>query len=210
VDKLLRHRINNADAELTFYFRSVFRKEISSMRRTKWVEREFEFNLPVGVFPCVVERLRGTPARLEELVRRLPPGVLTARRGDAWSIQEHVGHLLDLDELHEGRLEDYARRLDRLRPADMSNRKTYEAGHNDAVLENLLASFRATRQGFVRSLEALGEEEVGAAALHPRLGKQMRVIDMAWFVAEHDDHHLATITELSRTLGDERRSDEAY
>jgi hypothetical protein len=168
------------------------------MKRTKWVEREFEFNLPVGVFPCVVERLRGTPARLEELVRPLPTQVLTARRGDAWSIQEHVGHLIDLDELHEGRLEDYARRLEALRPADMSNRKTYEAGHNDANVENLLASFRAARANFVRRLEALGEDEVAASATHPRLKKQMRVIDMAWFVAEHDDNHLAAITELSR------------
>ena len=173
------------------------------MRRTKWVEREFEFNLPLGVFPCVVERLRGTPARLEEVVRHLPPGVLTARRGDAWSIQEHVGHLLDLDELHEGRLEDYARRLERLRPADMSNRKTYEAGHNDAAIEDLLARFRAARASFVRRLEALDEEEVALSALHPRLGKQMRVIDMAWFVAEHDDHHLATITELSKMMNAE-------
>jgi uncharacterized damage-inducible protein DinB len=168
------------------------------MKRTKWFEREFEFNLPVGVFPCVVERLRGTPARLEEVVRALPPRVLTARRGDAWSIQEHVGHLVDLDELHEGRLEDYARRLETLRPADLSNRKTYEAGHNDAVLENLLASFRAARMRFVGRLEALSEEEVAVRALHPRLGQPMRVIDMALFVAEHDDHHLATINELSR------------
>lgn len=168
------------------------------MRRTKWVEREFDFSLPVGVFSCVVERLRGTPARLEELVRSLPPRDLTARRGDAWSIQEHVGHLIDLDELHEGRLEDYARRLATLRPADMTNRKTYEANHNAAALEVLLARFRAARANFVRRLEALSEDEVAASALHPRLQKQMRVIDMALFVAEHDDHHLATITELRR------------
>ena len=170
------------------------------MRRTKWFERGFDFSLPVGVFPSVVERLRGTPARLEELVRAIPAQTLTARRGEAWSIQEHVGHLIDLDELHEGRLEDYARRLDTLRPADMSNRKTYEAGHNSAALEDLLARFRAARESFVRRLEALSEAAVAASALHPRLGKQMRVIDMALFVAEHDDHHLATITELGRNF----------
>jgi hypothetical protein len=39
--------------------------------------------------------------------------------------------------------------------------------------------------------------EVAAAALHPRLQRRMRVIDMAYFVAEHDDD-LATINELSR------------
>src|SRR5205814_10672581 len=122
----------------------------------------------------------------------------TARREEAWSIQEHVGHLIDLEELHEGRLEDYARRLDTLRPADLTNRKTYEANHNDARIEDLLARFRAARLRLVRRLEALSEDEVAASALHPRLQKQMRVIDMAWFVAEHDDNHLATITGLSR------------
>lgn len=168
------------------------------VRRMKWVEREFEFNLPVGVLPCVVERLRGTPARLEELTRGLPPGLLTARRGDSWSIQEQAGHLLDLDELHEGRLEDYARRLDTLRPADMKNRRTEEAGHNEAPLSDLLAGFRAARLRFVGRLEALTEEELSASALHPRLRRRMRVLDMAYFVAEHDDHHLASITEILR------------
>ena len=162
----------------------------------RWVEREFEFNLPVGVFPCVVERLRGTPARLEELTRGLTRGQLTAQPGGLWSIQEQAGHLLDSDELPEGRLEDYARGLEVLRAADMSNRKTEEAGHNSARLEDLLARFRSARESFVRRLEALTEEEVAASALHPRLGKRMRVIDMALFVAEHDDHHLASIREL--------------
>jgi uncharacterized damage-inducible protein DinB len=167
------------------------------IRRTKWFERRFDFSLPVGVFPCVVERLRGTPARLEETTRHLPPRVLTARRGGSWSIQEHAGHLIDLDELHEGRLEDYARGLEVLRPADLTNRKTFEAGHNDVPLKDLLAAFRAARQRFVVRLEALTEDELAVSALHPRLQLPMRVIDMVLFVAEHDDHHLATITELS-------------
>jgi hypothetical protein len=33
-------------------------------------------------------------------------------------------------------------------------------------------------------------------AVHPRLGAPMRLIDHALFVADHDDHHLAAITEL--------------
>ena len=170
------------------------------MRRTKWVERSFEFDLPVGVFPSVLERLRGTPARLEELVRALPARALTRRVGELWTVQEQVGHLSDLDELHEGRLEDYERGLEVLRPADMSNRKTYESGHNAALIEDLLARFREARAAFVRRLEALDEEGVSRTALHPRLQKPMRVIDMALFVAEHDDHHLASISELRRAL----------
>ena len=168
------------------------------MNRTKWFERKFDFSLPVGVFPCVLERLRGTPARLEELARAVPPELLTERREGKWSAQEHVGHLYDLDELHEGRLEDYAGGLETLRAADLTNRKTEEARHNDARLEDLLARFRDARASFVRRLESLTDEEVARTALHPRLGVQMRVIDMALFVAEHDDHHMASITELSK------------
>ncbi|HEX8285107.1 MAG TPA: DinB family protein [Pyrinomonadaceae bacterium] len=173
------------------------------IKRTRWVEREFDFGLPLGVFPCVVERLRGTPARLEELMGGLSRETLTAKAGGAWSVQEQAGHLLDLDELHEGRLEDYALHHSTLRAADMTNRKTEEAGHNDARAEDLLAAFRDARLRFVRRLEAMTEQEVAASALHPRLRKQMRVIDMAYFVAEHDDHHLASINEILRAAGRE-------
>ena len=69
--------------------------------------------------------------------------------------------------------------------------------NNDVPLEELLAAFRAARLRFVRGLEALPEDELAVSALHPRMRVPMRVIDMALFVAEHDDHHLATITELS-------------
>jgi hypothetical protein len=168
------------------------------IKRTRWFERRFDFDQPLGVFPCIVERLRGAPARLEELTRALPREVLTLNRGGAWSAQEHAGHLVDLDELHEARLDDYARRLEVLRPADLQNRKTEESKHNDAPLEELLARFRAARTRFVRRLEGLSEEEVAISAVHTRLQQPMRVIDMAVFVAEHDDHHLAAITELSR------------
>jgi hypothetical protein len=170
------------------------------MNQTKWVERVFDFNQPLGVFPCTLERLRGTPARLEELVRGLAPEILTARVGDAWSIQEQVGHLSDLDELHAGRLEDYRQALATLRPADMTNRRTHEAGHNSTRIDDLLALFRKGRMDFVAQLEAFDEEQLSRSALHSRLGKQMRVVDMALFTAEHDDHHLAAIARLKRSL----------
>jgi hypothetical protein len=37
--------------------------------------------------------------------------------------------------------------------------------------------------------------------VHPRLQQPMRVVDMAFFVAEHDDHHLARMTQLARMFG---------
>jgi hypothetical protein len=165
-----------------------------------WFQRRFDFNLPVEMFPNVVERLRGTPARVEDKVRRLPRDILTRRDGDKWSIQEQVGHLLDLDELHDGRLDDYLAGAPVLRAADLINRRTHDAGHNDRPLEELLAAFRAARERFVARLDAWNESKIGLTALHPRLNQPMRVIDMAFFTAEHDDHHLTKMTELARKL----------
>jgi len=45
-------------------------------------------------------------------------------------------------------------------------------------------------------LDSYDESSVVRAALHPRLQQPMRVLDLAFFVAEHDDHHLAHITRL--------------
>lgn len=166
----------------------------------RWTERRFDFSLPEALFPVVVERLRGTPARLEDRVRTLSPEVLTHRPGNAWSIQEHIGHLLDLDELHTGRLDDYLAGAEVLRAADMANRKTWEARHNERPVEDLLADFRRERLHFVDRLDHWDPDLISLTALHPRLGKPMRVLDMAFFTAEHDDHHLAVITNLLRTL----------
>jgi hypothetical protein len=38
------------------------------IRLLDWLDRTWPFDLPVGAFPAVLERLRGTPARAEELV----------------------------------------------------------------------------------------------------------------------------------------------
>jgi uncharacterized damage-inducible protein DinB len=164
----------------------------------RWMDRTFHFTTPVELFPTVAERLRGTPARVEEKVRSLSPAVLTRRDGDAWSMQEHLGHLMDLDELHIGRLEDFLAGRETLRAADMQNKKTREADHNRREVKHLLQDFRRERRRFVERLESFSPDQLARSAVHPRLRQPMRVVDMAWFVAEHDDHHLTRMTELQR------------
>jgi uncharacterized damage-inducible protein DinB len=164
--------------------------------RRIWFERAFATGLPVDAFPDLVERLRGTPGRLEERALGADPAQVASRSGDAWSIQEHAGHLLDLETLWVGRLADLEQGAKVLRPADLANTKTEEARHNEAELAALLAAFRSTRLGWVATLDGLDEQALGRTALHPRLEQPMTVVDLAFFVAEHDDHHLASITAL--------------
>src|ERR1700687_1571947 len=92
-----------------------------------WFERKFEFTFPVALYPNLCVRLRGTPARLEEIVRAYPRQRLVQKLGEKWSAQEHAGHLADLEPLWMVRVDDYLAGAAELTTADLSNRKTYEA-----------------------------------------------------------------------------------
>lgn len=162
----------------------------------RWIERSFSFNFPAGLYPELTERLRGTPARVEELARSAPPSIITRRHRDDWSIQEHIGHLADLEELFLGRLEDFEAEAETLRPADMSNRKTHEANHNQRSLPDVLTELRSKREGLVARLERLPAAMFERSAFHERLDTKMRLVDMLYFHAEHDDFHLARMRWL--------------
>jgi len=168
--------------------------------KTKWIERKFEYHPPDGEYLCILARLRGTPARVEEIAKSIPKEILTTRLGESWSIQEQIGHLEDVEELLDARVDDFIAGRETLRPADMSNKRTRDRDHNQKDIDLLLASFRTTRTGIVHRLEELDDEVIGRVALHPRLNKPMRVIDMMFFFAEHDDHHIATMFETVRKL----------
>jgi uncharacterized damage-inducible protein DinB len=162
-----------------------------------WLDRRFEYVPPAGEYPAIIERLRGTPARVDHRVRFVPRDVLTARPGSDWSIQEHVGHLLDLEPLWALRVDEFLRGVKELSAADMSNRKTHDARHNETALPALVAGFSVARQRLVDRLESAPDPV--CASFHPRLKRPMRLIDLCFFVAEHDDHHLAIASHILAT-----------
>jgi len=129
-------------------------------------------------------------------VRGLPLEVLTRKPEGKWSIKENAGHLLDLESLWDQRLDDYDAAARELHPADLENRKTHAAGHNERAISEILAEFASVRGRIVDRLVRMSPAELGRTALHPRLQQPMSVVDLCFFVAEHDDHHLRTIGEL--------------
>jgi uncharacterized damage-inducible protein DinB len=166
-------------------------------RVANWFERRFEFSFPVELYPNLCVRLRGTPVRLEELVRGCQREILVRRpQPDKWSAQEHAGHLLDIESLWMNRVDDYLAGRSELTVADLSNRKTHEANHNVRPLADILADFRNARLRLVDRVRESQPEMFARAMIHPRLKKPMRLVDHLYFAAEHDDHHLAKIWEL--------------
>jgi uncharacterized damage-inducible protein DinB len=161
-----------------------------------WFERKFVFSFPFELRPNLCARLRGTPARLEEALRGRPHKTLIKKVQEKWSAQEHAGHLLDLEPRWLTRVGDYVAATVQLTVADLQNRKTNEANHNARPLEQILAAFRAARERLLKRVEELDPPLFARTIPHPRLKTPMRLIDHLYFVAEHDDHHLARIWEL--------------
>jgi uncharacterized damage-inducible protein DinB len=169
-------------------------------QQTKWFDRKFDFSSTQNIFPSVIERLRGTPARLEEKIQSVSENILVAKLNGSWSIKENIGHLIDLEPLWMGRLEDIMNRETYLRTADLTNTKTDQANHNARTINELLNGFRSVRANTIKKLESISDENIFLSALHPRLKTPMRTMDHFLFVAEHDDHHLVTINKIIQTL----------
>lgn len=164
--------------------------------QTPWIERKFEFNFPVGLFPVIVERLRGTLLQLELTVKNIPDEKLSVKKDGRWSVKEVVGHLYDLEELWNGRIDDFLEHKQTLRAADMSNAKTTAAGHNSKPIDVLLKQFADARNKLITRVKDIDEATASLTALHPRLQTPMRLVDSLFFVAEHDDHELTKIRRL--------------
>ena len=166
--------------------------------QTPWFERKFDFNFPVGLFPVITGRLEGTLLRVAAMIEHKSEELLTNKPNDEWSAKEQVGHLYDLEELWYGRTEDFLSGKEMLRAADLRNTKTHEADHNKKEIGKLIEQFSSARNKLIDRVKDADEAMASLTALHPRLQTPMRLIDHLFFIAEHDDHHLAKIRKLLR------------
>ena len=162
-----------------------------------WIERAFNFDFPVEEYRGILRRIGATPDRLARATAGLTREQLTARLDDKWSIQQHAGHLFDLEALWFARLEDLLRGRPSLTAADMTNMVTERADHNASALDDILDDFYLARTALMQHVETLEPRDFARAARHPRLRTRVRLVDCLLFVAEHDDHHLALIADLA-------------
>jgi len=165
-----------------------------------WFERKFDLNFPVGLYPVIICRLEGTLPRLAAMTKNASAEGLTRKPNGEWSAKEQVGHLYDLEELWYARVGDFLSGKELLTAADLRNTKTNEADHNKATLEELVDRFSTARSKLIGKVAGLDEATALRTSLHPRLRTPMRLVDHLFFVAEHDDHHLAKLRELLREL----------
>lgn len=170
------------------------------MTKTKWFDKKFQFELSQDDYYRILKKLGENPEKISQLVSSLQEEILVKKPNNRWSIKENLGHLIDLEELHDGRIDDFIEGKEKLRPADLNNRKTDEANHNSMDISNLVNQFKIVRENFIKRMKNLDEKILMRSSIHPRLEQPMRPIDMAQFILEHDEHHIETIKELLSEL----------
>ncbi len=166
------------------------------MEQLKWTERKFDFGFKKEYLPFMLERIKATTSRIEEMTKGNSEDQLSKQSNGQWSVKQHIGHFIDLEELHQARVEQFKEGLTELRAADMSNKKTHEADHNKRSSAELISELKKVRKHFIHSIEAIDEVKLDHKALHPRLQKHITITDLAYFVGEHDNHHLTIMAAL--------------
>lgn len=166
------------------------------MKKLEWFDRQFTFGLPTGMLPFFLERLEGTLARIEKKVTGQSNEILSNQLNGKWSVKENIAHLAEVDEIALKRIDEMVNGISPMSPAVIQPGRDYNA----QSINEVVAFFRRNREMNLNRYSALREEHLMKVSLHPRLAVQMSPVDLAWFDAEHDDHHLVRISEILQSL----------
>ncbi len=167
------------------------------MKTTQWFEREFKFGLAPGMLPFFLERLSFTSLRIEQKVRGVADKILSEKIGGKWSVKQNIGHLGEVDEIAMKRIHEMLSGIAVLSPAVFEPGKDYNA----MPVAEVISYFTANRKKNIELYESLSETDLIKSSLHPRLKVMMNPVDLAYFDAEHDDHHLVKINEILNQSG---------
>jgi hypothetical protein len=166
------------------------------MKKLEWFERKFAFGVPTGMLPFYLERLEGTIARLETKVKGVSEEILSNKLDAKWSVKQNIGHLAEVDEIANKRIDEMIDGVSPMSPAVFEPRGDY----NTQSVKEVLEYFRKNRLKNLERYRKVAEHELTKSSLHPRLKVEMNPVDLAYFDAEHDDHHLVRINEILNQL----------
>lgn len=160
-----------------------------------WFERNLKFGLPKEMLPFYLERLEGTIVRIQAKVKGISDSTLSEKLNGKWSVKQQIGHLAEVDEIANKRLDEMVAGITPMSPAVFEPQD-----YNLWPIEKVLDLFKTNRLKNLKKYQSLSEADLLKPSLHPRLKVMMTPVDLAWFDAEHDDHHLVKMNEILHEL----------
>lgn len=161
------------------------------MKSIPWFERNLKFGYGPELLPFFLERLQGSPLRAEAKVRGIDDAILSTQLDGKWSIKQQIGHLAEVDGIANKRMDEIVQGIDVMSPAVFEPQD-----YNPWPIEKVLSLFWVSRAENLEKYKSLVTADLSKSSLHPRLKMPMTPVDLAWFDAEHDDHHLVKINEI--------------
>lgn len=163
-----------------------------------WFERNLRFGYTPEMLPFFLERLEGTLIRLGQKVNGMDNKILSTRWNDKWSVKENIGHLAEVDSIANRRIDEMISGVAVMSPAVFEPQD-----YNPWPIDKVLDFFKQNRLSNLAKYKTLSGEQLLKTSLHPRLKVPMTPVDLAWFDAEHDDHHLVKINEILKHTFDQ-------
>ncbi len=167
-----------------------------TMNLIPWSQRTLVFGRSLDEMPVLLERMQGTPTRIAALLAQQPGGIPDPQLEGKWSVTEHIAHLITLQDRFEGRADDFEQRRTDLCDINLTDQDRLLRGHKTRSLGDVLEEFRLKRAAFIRRMSGFPRAAVEHLAFHPCQKRPMRPVDMLLWIAEHDDHHIASIQAL--------------
>lgn len=161
------------------------------MNEKPWFERDLKFGYPPELLPYFLIRLSGTAVRIRHLVNEQNEKVLTYKPDGKWSIKENIGHLAEVDNIANKRIDEMISGASVLSPAVFEPQN-----YNPWPINQVIELFEQNRSMNLEKYRHLAAKELIKTSIHPRLKVTMTPVDLAWFDAEHDDHHLVKILNI--------------
>ncbi|MBS1544304.1 MAG: DinB family protein [Bacteroidetes bacterium] len=161
------------------------------MSSLAWFARELTFGKPAELLPFFLERLSGTPVRIDHKVKGFAEDQLGTRLDGKWSVKEHIGHLAEVDQIANRRIDEMLAGKEVMSPAVFEPQD-----YTSWPVLQVIDFFADGRQKNIGKYESIAKEKLLSHSLHPRLKLDMTPVDLAWFDAEHDDHHLLKMSEI--------------
>ena len=154
-----------------------------------WTERQFDFPTDASEKESLLHHLASFPSQCAIVLDSIPHDKLTFRRDDKWSIQEHLGHLLDRDVLPARRIVEILAGNEVLTPADMDNQETWDQEYNSQNIYDICERFMKKRKELVDLFNSVPESKWLDSAFHKRLNRHISILDLAYFQGQHDHYH---------------------
>ena len=140
-------------------------------------------------FVANVAKLSAFPGRVQALVASLSAAQLTFRPHDtAWSILEHIGHLIDIDRIYMDRI-TLIRTHEHQPFALFSIDGIHQQGNYQAQsIDTLMATLHATRHTTVQVLRDLTAADIVRIGLDSYFGA-ITLARLIEILANHEDEH---------------------